>query len=104
MSGNNFRPSTTQSEYNFNLHNFTYDNLTLPISEVRTERSNDKNESDYYQCEQIGSLTRSAKRAEKIDPATMKPAGIKSCKQRTFSSKYSAHHMCEIGSLKDLSP
>ena len=52
--------------------------------------------------ENSSSVTRAHSRKEKIDPAQMRPAGVKSVKGKTFNNtnKYSAHYYSEIDKLK----
>lgn len=49
-----------------------------------------------------GSSSRRMK--ERLDPAMMRPAGIQTSKQKTYSEKYSAHYSSEITHLNQFSP
>lgn len=62
-----------------------------PALEVLSARA----DSDSQRGDTFGSATR-VKKKEKLDPAKMQPAGVKTAKDRTFNQKYSAHHFSEL--------
>jgi hypothetical protein len=50
-----------------------------------------------------GSASR-VRQKERLDPAMMRPAGIQTAKEKTYSEKYSAHYSSEINNLNQFSP
>lgn len=62
-----------------------------PVLEVHSARA----DSESQRGETFSSAARNKKK-EKLDPAKMQPAGVKTAKDKTFNQKYSAHHYSEL--------